>query len=75
MKKEKILEKEEWENIIDNSKTGFEKTTDKGFIQLVEWNNIEKAKMEMNRRLKDEIRRFNIASAKYSNKMMWLLLF
>ncbi len=67
---------EEWEKIIDNTKNGFEKVTDK---ELVNHSNSDittgdRTTMEMTRRLKNEIKRFNNASTKYSKRIILLTI-
>lgn len=79
-----ILDKEEHELIRDESKTGFESTTDKGLVQTIDFKlpsytgtnfsdetkKIERAKIEMTRRLKKEIQRFNLVSSKQTK---WII--
>lgn len=75
------LEKEEYEKIRDESKTGFETTTDKGLVQTIEWNflghdskTLERAKLEMTRRLKKEIQRFSETSSKQTKWIVRLTI-
>lgn len=67
-----ILDEEEYEKIIDETKTGFEVTTDKGLINRSgsDITTGDRAKMEMDRRLKKEIQRFNINS---SRQTKWII--
>ncbi len=81
-----ILDKEEYEKIRDNSQTGFETTTDKRLINVYDFpspmesimgkqysdrtKEIERANLEMTRRLKKEIQRFNYNSSRQTN---WII--
>jgi len=79
-------DKEEYEEITDNSTTGFEHTTDKGLVQTIEWHNpltkdylgdpktLERAKLEMTRRLRVSIERFNKQSSKQTNWIIGLTI-
>jgi len=73
-----ILEQEEYERIKDESLTGFEKVTDKGLIQgqhiHSEATAQDSIKLEMTRRLKKEIRRFNINSSKQTRWIITLTI-
>jgi len=68
--------KDAYEYVNDNTKTGFEGTTDKGLVQQigVYGQNYEKLNMEMTRRLIKEIRRFNKISSRYSKIIIWLTI-
>jgi len=64
---------EEYEKINDKSLTGFEKVTDKGLIQQVNRHSgdtFEVVTLEMTRRLKKEIKRFNENS---SRQTKWII--
>ena len=66
---------EEHETIKDESRTGFETTTDKGLIQNLYRNDprwLERSKLEMTRRLKKEIGRFNETSSKQTDTLIKL---
>ncbi|MGD9276484.1 MAG: hypothetical protein PVJ67_04905 [Candidatus Pacearchaeota archaeon] len=82
-------EREEYEKIKDNTETGFETTTDKGLVQVMDFKlpsyfsqndfteqtkKIERAKIEMNRRLRVSIERFNKQSSEQSNRIFWLTI-
>jgi len=72
-----MIEKEEWEKIRDESKTKFDKVTDKGLVQEVSTqigNSPISVNVEMMRRLKNEIERFNVASSKYSRIIISLTI-
>ena len=73
-KKDHVLEKEEWEKINDISKNEFENVTDNDLLKCPALNRGDKTKIEMNRRLKNEIKRFNILSSRYSNRMFWITI-
>ena len=65
---------EEHETIIDESKTGFETTTDKGLINRSDSDITtgDRVTMEMNRRLKKSINNFNKNSSEQTNKLIIL---
>lgn len=58
--------KEDYETINDLSETGFEKVTDKGLLQHACLSHRDKIKLEMNRRLRKSIDKFNENSSRYS---------
>jgi len=67
-------EREEYETIKDESKTGFEAVTDTGLINRSDSDITtgDRATMEMNRRLKKSINNFNKNSSEQTNKLIIL---
>lgn len=59
------MEKEEYEKIIDNSKTGFEKITDKGLVNFnsSDVKDGDRVVAESNRRLKKSIDAFSVKTS------------
>ena len=66
------MEKEEYETIRDESKTGFETTTDKGLVNFsgCDISTGDRVVAESNRRLKKSIDVFN---EKSSNQTKWII--
>ena len=71
-KKSKMVEQEEYEKIIDQSKTGFEKITDKGLVNFhsSDVRDGDRVVAESNRRLKKAINTFNENSSKQTK---WII--
>jgi len=69
-----MLGEEEYETIIDNTLTGFEKVTDKGLINhpSSDITTGDRVKMEMNRRLKKSINNFNKNSSEQTKRLIKL---
>jgi len=67
-----ILEKEEYEIIKDESKTGFEKITDKGLVNFssTDVRDGDRIVTESNRRLKKSIDKFNENASKQTK---WII--